>query len=99
MVNPEQHEMQFRTSYPGGAEEWYCPTCGRRTLMQWPPNYKKVVLDPGDENAAHSLSKGGLGVGKLQVNRDEQTDASDEPDLSRWEAWLADVDLGDSGPQ
>jgi hypothetical protein len=26
---------------------------GRRLLLRWPPNYSKLVLDPGDEQASH----------------------------------------------
>ena len=58
MSSQEQHEMVLETIHPSGAEEWYCPTCGRRFLMQWPPAYNKVILDPGDENAIHSGGRG-----------------------------------------
>src|SRR5689334_20094557 len=52
------HEMVLETTHSSGAEEWYCPTCGRRLLLRWPPAYEKIVLVPGDEYAAHSGSKG-----------------------------------------
>lgn len=54
MFDGPRHEMELERTHPSGAQEWYCPTCGRRFLMQWPPNYKKIVLEPGDEQAYHS---------------------------------------------
>jgi len=50
-----------------GAEEWVCPTCGRRMLLRWPPHYEKLVLDHGDEAAIHVGGKGGLQVGQVAV--------------------------------
>jgi hypothetical protein len=50
-----------------GAEEWICPTCGRRMLLRWPPHYEKVILDHGDEAAIHVGGKGGLRVGQVAV--------------------------------
>jgi hypothetical protein len=55
MVELENHQMIIKTIHPSGVEEWYCPTCGRRFLMQWLPVYLKVVLDPGVETAIHNL--------------------------------------------
>lgn len=45
-----------------GAEEWVCPTCGRRMLLRWPPEYEKLVLDHGDDSAIHVGGKGGVRV-------------------------------------
>ena len=75
--NSRQHEMQLEKCHPSGAEEWYCPICGRRFLMQWPPDYRKIVLVPGDEYALHSGGKGGLRMGSVQIS-----EAEDEPELS-----------------
>lgn len=63
MEHQEHHEMQIAQTHTSGAEEWYCPTCGRRFLMKWPPAYSKIVLEPGDEYAIHSGGKGGLAMG------------------------------------
>src|SRR3990172_5241772 len=75
--NTEQHDMCLEKTHPSGAEEWYCPIFLRRVLMQWPPKYQKIVLEPGEEYALHSGSKGGLRMGPLQVS-----EADDEPVLS-----------------
>jgi hypothetical protein len=63
MNQQEHHQMTLEATHSSGAEEWYCPTCGRRFLMEWPPAYRKIVLDPGDEYAIHSGNKGGLAIG------------------------------------
>jgi hypothetical protein len=64
----EHHEMMLAITHPSGAEEWYCPTCGRRFLLKWPPAYQKIILEPGDEYAAHSGSKGEiLRLGSLEL--------------------------------
>ncbi len=76
----EYHEMRLEKTHPSGAEEWGCPTCGRRFLIQWPPQYRKIVLESGDEYALHSASKGGLQMSPPQISQDG--DAEDEPILS-----------------
>ena len=53
-----KHDMELVQIHSSGAEEWYCPTCARRFIIQWPPNYQKIVLEAGDEYAFHSCHKG-----------------------------------------
>jgi hypothetical protein len=36
-----------------GAEEWNCPSCGRRLLLRWPPRFERIVLHPGDDRVMH----------------------------------------------
>lgn len=100
MVEQQQHEMRLGATYASGAEEWYCPTCGRRFLMQWPPAYQMIVLEAGDEYASHSGSKGGLHIGPVQVTPVEETELGEtglteeeERRLGLWEEWLRRVDL------
>lgn len=99
MDDQERHEMHLAVTYSTGVEEWYCPTCGHRILMQWPPHYKKVVLEPGNERAIHAGGTGGLRIGSLQVSHDEAPESAEDPSLGSWDDWLADVDLGDSKVQ
>ncbi len=66
MTEQEQHEMILEESHPSGADEWYCPTCGRRLLMNYGPEFKKTVLEAGDEYAVHSGGKGGV---RMQVSK------------------------------
>lgn len=53
-----KHDMELVKLHSSGAEEWVCPTCARRFIIQWPPNYQKIVLEAGDEYAFHSCHKG-----------------------------------------
>jgi DNA-directed RNA polymerase subunit RPC12/RpoP len=66
MAATTQHTMMRTGSTPSGAEEWWCPHCGRRLLVQWRP-FEKVVLDPGDERVQHVGAKGGMTVGTADV--------------------------------
>jgi len=75
----ERHEMILKTTHPSGAEEWSCPTCGRRFLMQWPPNYKKVILQEGDESAIHTGGKGGLQITNLATGPHDHEQAPATP--------------------
>jgi len=94
MHEPHFHEMRLDKTHSSGADEWYCPTCGRRLLMYWPPAYRRVVLNAGDEQAIHSGGKGDLQMRPPYVN------AADEPSLSEemraaLEEALKDTDFGD----
>jgi hypothetical protein len=96
MIDEVPHVMILDKTYPTGAEEWYCATCGRRFVMQWPPKYKRIVLSGGDEYAAHSGGKGGLKIGGIHVQPSEES-APEEDGLSldRWKSWLDSVDTDD----
>ena len=87
--------MQLELAHPTGAEEWYCPICGRRILIQWPPAYRKVVLAAGDQYAQHSASKGGLRIGSAEIRNGEASEAVEESRLEPWREWLESVDFED----
>lgn len=53
-----KHDMELVQIHKSGAEEWHCPLCERSFVIQWPPNYQKIVLNAGDEYAFHSCHKG-----------------------------------------
>jgi hypothetical protein len=99
MNEKQTHEMVLETTHASGAEEWVCPTCGRRFMLTWPPQYKKIVLNAGDEAARHSGGKGGLGPSELQMNSAEELDLPDHI-RSSIEDLLKDLDFDDpsSGP-
>lgn len=100
----EQHTMEIAHEYPGGAQEWICPTCGRRVLIKWPPDYQQTVLTPGDENASHCGASGGLHMGQVNVEAQVsggqsyehlesfELDPIDEIYLEPWIDWLDEVD-------
>lgn len=95
MDNGETHEMSLARTFPSGAQEWFCPTCGRRFVLQWPPSYKRIILEEGDIEACHS----GLSD---HFNQEPQTpadppvekeDNDNDPYLSLWSDWI-DQNLG-----
>jgi hypothetical protein len=77
MFHSEQHHMELVETYTSGAEEWHCPTCNRRFLMQWSP-YKKIVLVSGDEHATHSGGKGGMKLSNADVVESDNKPAEEE---------------------
>jgi hypothetical protein len=89
---PEEHKMILDKIDSTGIEEWYCPTCGRRFLLQWPPEYKKVILDPGDENVSHNGGKSGLRLGISQVVHQDDP-KEDDPALTPWIEWMKHVNF------
>ena len=95
----EQHDMQLVTIHPAGPEEWYCPICQRRFLIQWPPNYEKVILEAGDEAAIHSGGKGGLQMQPPKIGLQdsfEQEDVTLSDELrAALEEVLKDIDFDD----
>ncbi len=64
----EQHGMILKETFPNGSQGFECPICGRRFIIQWPPHYKRVILNEGDPNAAHSASTCALGGMELNMS-------------------------------
>jgi hypothetical protein len=56
------HEMTRTKALEHGVEEWSCTECSRRLLFRRPPAFEKVVLDRGDEWAAHVGGGSGLNI-------------------------------------
>jgi len=73
----EQHDMELEKTHPSGAEEWYCPTCGYRFVMTWPPEFKRVILNVGNPFAVHNGGKGGVHMDTPQLD-DQEPILSDE---------------------
>lgn len=94
MSEQPRHEMQVDTKYSSGDELWRCPTCGRQFLLSYPPAYKKIILDAGDESAIHSGGTGGLSVGQLRASEIEELELP-ESIRSSLEKILKDFDLDD----
>ncbi|MCB0191009.1 MAG: hypothetical protein KDJ65_03620 [Anaerolineae bacterium] len=78
MHNLEEHHMQLDKVHPSGVEEWFCPTCGRRFLLTWPPDYEKVILNAGDELAIHNGSKGGVRMHRPEMREVEEPVLSED---------------------
>ncbi len=89
----QHHEMVLEKIHESGAEEWFCPVCGRRFLMQWPPNYSRIVLEPGDETAIHSGGKGNLHTHTEVQEAEEEAVAVDAPELEPFNLWFEQIDF------
>lgn len=92
MYQQEQHTMALVETFETGAEEWHCPTCNRRFVVQWPPRYKKIILAAGNEHALHSGGKGGI-----QMQPPDIHPQTDNPLSEEWLSALDDLDF-DSWP-
>jgi hypothetical protein len=89
------HHLKRAGIRENGAEEWLCPSCGRHLLLRWPPEYQKLVLEPGDEGATHTAATAGVQLGPFEVV------ASGDPPAdpgSDWRRWLADNGIDWDGP-
>lgn len=100
-MDQQHHEMILDLTRASGAEEWLCPTCGRRMAVTWYP-WKKIILEPGDIYAGHSASKGGLRITPPQITMsDDESPQSapespdDDPYLAPWQRWLDQADTDD----
>ena len=92
-MNDNFHEMVFEKTHLSGVEEWYCPSCGRRFLVQWPPAYKMVVLEPGQKDIRHNLSKVNSRTRASQVAPTEEVESIEEFRLIPWLKWMEKVDF------
>ena len=92
-MNEKYHEMILEKTHIAGVEEWYCPICGRRFLVQWPPAYKMIVLATGDKDIRHNVSRSASRRGSRSVTALEVTDLTDEFRLLPWIKWMERVDF------
>ena len=92
-MNEKHHEMIFEKTHSSGVEEWYCPTCGRRFLVQWPPAYKMIVVEAGDKDARHNVSRVNSRVDPRQGTQLKASDLIDEFRLVPFLQWMEKVDF------
>jgi hypothetical protein len=93
-MNEQRHEMVLELTHASAMQGWYCPTCGRRILLLVPPNSEMVIVEPGDQDASHSGSTGGLRTGPVQVaQRDAECDEVSDESLRPWIKALENLDL------
>ena len=85
-----RHEMVHQGTDAAGLEEWRCPVCGRRFLVRWPPDYQRLVLAEGDEQAVHVGRKGPVGLGGIEVPTAGEPDPGADADDDEWRRWLRD---------
>lgn len=93
-IRQQQHQMQLEKTHPSGAQEWVCPTCARRFLMQLQPELNTIVLEAGNEHVRHVGSTDGLQLRLVRVHQGDEPVLSDELRAALEEA-LEDVDFDD----
>ncbi len=91
-IEQERHTMVHQGTDENGEDEYYCPTCGRRILLQMEP-YKKIVLEAGDEDAIHSGGMGGLVMGAATITPSDEQSDPDHQRLAAWEVWLQELNF------
>ena len=92
-MDEKHHEMVLEKTHVSGVEEWYCPDCGRRFLVQWPPAYKMIIVEQGDKDARHNVSKANSRTGSYPITQLKATDFIDEFRLIPWIKWMEKVDF------
>ncbi|MGZ9235428.1 MAG: hypothetical protein ACXW4E_07880 [Anaerolineales bacterium] len=92
-MNEKHHEMVLEKTHISGVEEWYCPDCGRRFLVQWPPAYKMIIVEQGDKDTQHNVSKANSLTGSYPITKISTTDFIDEFRLIPWIKWMEKVDF------
>ncbi|MBE2222977.1 MAG: hypothetical protein IAF02_15640 [Anaerolineae bacterium] len=97
MNQQQKHQMNLVQTHSSGVEEWRCPQCDHRFVMQWDP-YKKLILEEGDSYSLHSARKGDLQIQMTEVQHksesEDTTFLSDEL-RSALDDFLKDMDFGD----
>jgi hypothetical protein len=92
-MNENHHEMILERIHISGLEEWSCPACGRRFLVQWPPAYKMIVLEAGDKDTRHNVSRSNSRIGPQLPTQLQANDLIDEFRLIPWIKWMEKVDF------
>lgn len=98
MVSEQKHEMRLIATHPSGAEEWICPECGRRFIAQWTPNFRRVILENGDERMIHTGQ--GLEIQteiSVQPMEDTLLDSTELSDV--WKEYLEKLDIDLEDPE
>jgi hypothetical protein len=93
------HEMVHQGTDATGMEEWRCPLCGRHFVVRWPPNYERLVLAEGDENATHVGTKGEAGFRGVQITPTSDERAADADGGDDWRRWLRDHGINWDDPE
>lgn len=88
------HLMKLQRKYPSGAEEWYCAECGRRIILQWQPEYSRIILEMGADSVFHTACRVDKQIGPENGRTTEAAGASPQTEeilidrLSPWREWI-----------
>lgn len=90
-MSDQHHEMVLEKTHISGVEEWFCPNCGRRFLVQWPPAYKVIILQDGEKDTRHNLSR--LTQSRQATRLAQAEESIEDFRLIPWRKWLEDRDF------
>lgn len=82
-MDVEMHQLTLSDRSATGEEVWSCPSCERRLLVTWQPDFRRTVLARGDDNVRHSAAKGPIGSGSVGLGSVSVTSTPAEAEL-RW---------------
>jgi hypothetical protein len=74
MHTSQPHMLQRSHIHSNGAEEWACPICGRKILIDWQGLHRSAVLIPGDASTSHIGGAGNQRTEASQVIAEQQTE-------------------------
>jgi hypothetical protein len=91
--HPINHEMIFEPVLDGGADELFCPQCGRRIRIVWTPEFSKTVIETGDETVIHTAARGlkSLGCAEMFTNPQNDPDPEEVRRLEEWSILLEEM--------
>jgi hypothetical protein len=111
MPEPEQHQVYLETVHQSGAEQWHCPTCGRRVVLKFSPGAETLILERGDKYAlTWGSSTGTVAAVKIVLETEDDhalhgaksretftpvEETANMEDMSLWQELLETVDFGD----
>lgn len=93
-IGKTRHEMVLEKIHRSGVEEWFCPICGRRFLLRWPPDYLRIVIEPG-EDVIHVGGKGNLESSNVEA----EVDPAEEARLEPFASYINSLDLSGIGKE
>lgn len=92
---PKQHEMCLEAAHPSGAQEWSCPSCARRFVVQFGTKVTIIMLEAGNEGVSHTGSTtDSLRLGPPRPSKSEEETALDDL-WAQIEEALKDIDFDD----
>ncbi len=100
MEKVDIHIVELVVVFPSGSEEWHCPVCDCRFIVQWVPTCTVIFLQDGDEHALHVRSVEGLAAEAVLrqpalVQPAAEPQDRDKLEQGPWGEWLDQIDLGD----
>lgn len=76
-MSEQNYHIMEHTEVDYSTDKFYCPTCSRLVLIHWDEYCAVDVLNPGDVDAIHTGSIGGLHISNIDVMSGREKDIDD----------------------